>query len=67
MFRRLCSRAPRMRMASAGRAQVADATWERRVHRVLETFAPQLLDAVPVEPHDVTVDCVVTEDGPRWA
>ncbi len=29
-------------------------------------FAPQLVDHVPTEPHDVLLDCVVTEDGPNW-
>lgn len=27
-------------------------------------FAPQVVDELPVEPHDVRVDLVVTEDGP---
>ena len=26
-------------------------------------FAPQLVDHLPVEPHDVTLDLVVTDDG----
>lgn len=29
-------------------------------------FAPQVVEFVPVGPHDVVLDCVVTEDGPVW-
>lgn len=29
-------------------------------------FAPQVVEFVPVERHDVVLDCVVTEDGPIW-
>ncbi len=29
-------------------------------------FAPQLVESLPTEPHDVILDCVVTEDGPIW-
>jgi len=29
-------------------------------------FAPQLVDRLPVEDHDVLLDCVVTDDGPIW-
>jgi len=29
-------------------------------------FAPQLVDDVPTEAHDVELDCIVTEDGPAW-
>jgi len=29
-------------------------------------FAPQIVEIVPVQSHDVVLDCVVTEDGPRW-
>ena len=29
-------------------------------------FQPQLVESVPIEPHDVTLHCVVVEDGPRW-
>jgi 5-formyltetrahydrofolate cyclo-ligase len=29
-------------------------------------FAPQLVEVVPTEVHDVVLDCVVTEDGPLW-
>jgi 5-formyltetrahydrofolate cyclo-ligase len=30
-------------------------------------FAPQLLDQLPVEPHDVRLDIVVTDEGPATA
>ena len=29
-------------------------------------FEPQIVDSLPTEPHDVRLDCVVTETGPRW-
>jgi len=29
-------------------------------------FAPQVVEFVPVGPHDVVLDCVVTEDEPVW-
>ncbi len=29
-------------------------------------FAPQLVDTVPTDAHDVVLDCIVTEDGPVW-
>ena len=29
-------------------------------------FAPQVVDIVPTDSHDVELDCVVTEDGPAW-
>lgn len=30
-------------------------------------FEVQIVPTVPLEPHDVSVDCVVTEVGARWA
>lgn len=30
-------------------------------------FEPQLVDALPIEPHDVQLDCVVTDAGPGSA
>lgn len=32
--------------------------------RVAAAFSAQLLDAVPMEPHDQYVSLIVTEDGP---
>ncbi len=29
-------------------------------------FEPQIVDAVPVDSHDVVLDCIVTENGPIW-
>ncbi len=29
-------------------------------------FAPQVVDSVPTDDHDVELDCIVTEDGPAW-
>ena len=29
-------------------------------------FAPQIVDHLPTEAHDVALDCVVTDDGPLW-
>jgi 5-formyltetrahydrofolate cyclo-ligase len=29
-------------------------------------FSPQLVDSLPTEPHDVILDCIVTDDGPIW-
>ena len=29
-------------------------------------FDLQVVAAVPTEPHDVVLDCIVTESGPRW-
>ena len=30
-------------------------------------FAVQLVAELPTEPHDVELDCIVTEDGAVWA
>ncbi|MFT4656041.1 MAG: 5-formyltetrahydrofolate cyclo-ligase [Ilumatobacter sp.] len=29
-------------------------------------FEPQLVDSLPTEPHDVILDCIVTDDGAIW-
>lgn len=29
-------------------------------------FEPQIVEDLPTEQHDVVLDCVVTETGPRW-
>jgi 5-formyltetrahydrofolate cyclo-ligase len=29
-------------------------------------FVPQLVESLPTEPHDVVLDCIVTDDGPIW-
>ncbi|MFN3257502.1 MAG: 5-formyltetrahydrofolate cyclo-ligase [Ilumatobacter sp.] len=30
------------------------------------TFAPQIVESIPLDVHDVILDCIVTEDGARW-
>jgi len=30
-------------------------------------FEPQIVESLPTEPHDVTLDCVVSESGPLWS